>query len=314
MNTSSNSEPILLHPKREKKLKLDYRGQISKLSEKNIEFDIMSESEALSYLENKNYYFKLTSYRSNFEKQGSKYQNLEFAYLVDLANIDAQLRRFIITTSLNTEHAMKVALLRNITNDPNEDGYNIVDNFKNQNSTIYEQALLNLAQSSYSKDMSEKHRDDPSIWVLMEVLTFGGLGRFIDFYSRRKPTKTMRLYSKLFKLAKNLRNASAHSTPLLINLFTDKERIDRPIPEIVRIVHNTGITRSDLQDMKVNDLTSLFILTKYLNSRDSNEHIAREAKKVIKRFDKHAEYYENVPSIQRFKNLFEKLVVFLETS
>lgn len=301
------------HPKREDKPKLSYQDQINHLKEKNIKFNIMTERDAMSYLESRNYYFKLTSYRSNFKKIDGVYQNLEFAYLVDLANIDAQLRRFIITTSLNTEHAMKVTLIRYITSDPNEDGYEIVDAFKHNRSSAFDQAINYLSQSEYSLDLYNKHHEDPSIWVLIEILSFGGLGQFVEFYKSRNNTKTISIYAKIFKFAKNLRNAAAHSNPLLVNLFTDREFIPRPTTEMVSFGKKMGINRSYIQDSKINDLIALFVLTKSLNSKEAVTHISKQATDVINRFDKHADYYIDVASIQQFKKLLSKMIDYLNS-
>lgn len=306
-------EEDLFHPQRERKPKFNYSDQVTHLKEKNIKFNIISESDAIDYLERKNYYFKLTSYRSNFKKTHGLYENLEFAYLVDLANIDAQLRRFIITTSLNTEHAMKVTLLRYITNDSNEDGYEIIDAFKQNRRSAFDLAIKNLSQSQYSSDFYKKHHIDPSVWVLLEILSFGGLVQFVEFYRSRNATKTIKVYSKIFKLAKNLRNAAAHSTPLLVNLFTDRESIRRPMPEIVSYGDVMGIERKYLRDSKINDLVALFVLTKSLNSDRAIAHISKQAMDVLNRFDKHSDYYVDVPSIQEFKQLLSKMIDYLNS-
>lgn len=304
---------VTLHPKRDNKPKLSYCDQIQYLKNKGITFNTMSDRDAMDYLENRNNYFKLTSYRSNFNKIDGIYQNLEFAYLVDLANIDAQLRRFIITTSLNTEHAMKVALLRYITKDSHEDGYEIVDAFKHNRRPAFDQAINFLSQSQYSSDLYNKHHNDPSVWVLLEILSFGGLGQFVEFYRTRNQSKTITVYSKIFKFAKNLRNAAAHSNPLLVNLFTDREFIPRPTPEIVSFGKMMGIDRGYLQDSKINDLVALFVMTKSLNSKEAISHISQQATNVLNRFDKHADYYANVPSVQQFKKLFSKMIDYLNS-
>lgn len=217
----------------ENKPKLTHPELIEHCKTKGITFNEISEEDAIRYLENRNYYFKLTSYRSNFKKIDKQYQNLDFAYLIDLANIDATLRRFIITTSINLEHSLKVWILSYITSDHQEDGYSIVDDFKRNYPGAYEQTIGYLEASSYSQDLNDKHHEAVSIWVLIEFMSFGPLSQFIDFYSMRKKTKALKTVAKTMKYAKNMRNASAHSTPLLINMFTDKQFIPRPDAVIV---------------------------------------------------------------------------------
>ena len=79
------------------KPKLSLDGQIEHLKENGVRFNIMNEMEAKEYLAQNNNYFKLTAYRKNYAKHPAgenkdKYINLEFAYLVDIAVIDMQLR------------------------------------------------------------------------------------------------------------------------------------------------------------------------------------------------------------------------------
>ena len=98
------------------KLKLSYEGQINHLKSKGILFNKVSETKALEYLKLNNNFFKLKSYRKNFNKNKSKdqYVHLEFAYLSDLSIIDTRLRMIILEMALNIEHFTKVDLIRKI--------------------------------------------------------------------------------------------------------------------------------------------------------------------------------------------------------
>ena len=60
--------------------------------EKGIQFNSISEAEAQDYLARNNNYFKLASYRKNYPKftdgpKQGQYENLDFAYLIELARI-----------------------------------------------------------------------------------------------------------------------------------------------------------------------------------------------------------------------------------
>lgn len=113
------------------KLKLSYEGQINHLKSKGILFNKVSETKALEYLKLNNNFFKLKSYRKNFNKNKSKdqYVHLEFAYLSDLSIIDTRLRMIILEMALNIEHFTKVDLIRKITDSDVEDGYKIVQDY-----------------------------------------------------------------------------------------------------------------------------------------------------------------------------------------
>ncbi|MEE1325618.1 MAG: Abi family protein, partial [Streptococcus sp.] len=80
----------------DKKPKLSINNLIKHLSDKGISFKYHSKEEIIDVLENKTYYYKLSSYRKNFPKTpDKKYINLDFKALVDLASIDTYFREII---------------------------------------------------------------------------------------------------------------------------------------------------------------------------------------------------------------------------
>ena len=75
-----------------KKPKLSIDEQISYMRDKKgIKFNIITEEEAIDFLHNSNYFFKLKSFCKNYDKNNTtgKYIDLEFAYLRELSTIDA---------------------------------------------------------------------------------------------------------------------------------------------------------------------------------------------------------------------------------
>ncbi|MDR3189926.1 MAG: Abi family protein [Lactobacillaceae bacterium] len=298
--------------KSENKPKMQYMSLIEYSKNKGIKFQEISELDAINYMATKNYYFKLTSYRTNFKQIDGQYQNLDFAHLIDLANIDATLRRFIITTSLNLEHALKVLLINYITQDKDEDGYQIIQDFKSERPKPYTQTITYMSFNHYSVDFYNKHHAEPAVWVFIESMTFGALGQFVDFYSKRNNTKKLSKISRIMQYAKNLRNAAAHSNPILINLFTDRELIHHPNSMLVSTAAIMNIDRSYMSDIKIHDLVALFELTKILNSPETINHEVVQAKRVLDRFDKHPEYYRDILPVQQFRVLFAKMIDFIE--
>lgn len=92
-----------------RKPKLSYPEQVQHLEQKGVSFALMSKRQALIYLRDNNNFFKLSSYRKNFNKDATnrEYVHLDFAYLVDLAIIDMYLRALMLKMSLNIEHFAK---------------------------------------------------------------------------------------------------------------------------------------------------------------------------------------------------------------
>lgn len=294
----------------EEKRKFKYPEMLDHMEEKGIKFNIVTRKDARTMLATKNYYFKLTAYRKCFKKVNGKYNDLDFAYLTDLASIDSQLRYYILDISLDIEHALKTVLDDLITSDPAEDGYSVVTDFKNAFPTAYSQVMLYLSHSRYLRDLYTKHHEHMASWVFLETMTFGTLSRFLEFYFSKHPKKKLTTANDLLRYAKNLRNASAHNNPLIVNLFSSPERILNPSIQVIQIAQKMEISRKDVQDMKVNDLVCLFDLHKQYCSEASHEHVQRAGRRVLERMRRHSSYYAQNTTICRFIEIFKKLVDF----
>ncbi len=100
--------------------------------EKGVTFNIICEDDAIEYFKNINNYLRTASYRKNYPKHQSgnnrgKYINLDFAYLAELSSLDMHIRRLAFAMCIDIEHAIKTRLITAIENNPDEDGYNIVN-------------------------------------------------------------------------------------------------------------------------------------------------------------------------------------------
>lgn len=286
---------------------------IKHMLKKGIGFNIADQSQARTMLTKVNYYYKLSSYRSNFPKdEKGQYVHLEFAYLTDLASIDMQLRDYLMDLSLDIEHAIKVVLLNLIANDPKEDGYTIVGDFQNQYQAQYHQTIQYWKSNKYLHDFYQKRHEDVAIWVLMETMTFGTLSMFVDFYFDRTETKQVRKIKNYLRFCKNIRNACAHSNPLLVNLFSDREFLRKPSAPVTTAASQIGINRSYLQDLKINDLVSVFYLHKSLQSHKMSEHRCRQGRRLIKRFHRHADWYADNTQLNTFFRILTILIDYLD--
>lgn len=171
----------------ERKELLSYPDLIQKLDDNGILFNIIDKRTATKILQEKNYYYKLTSYRKLFTKENGKY-NIEFATLVDIAVIDMQLRYLLLDICLDVEHSIKTAIMDVVTKNPKVDGYNIIKDYAFRNPRGFASTKSSLQKNAYLKKVYSKHNQDLPIWVLIEVMDFGNLCYFIEMYCDKYPT------------------------------------------------------------------------------------------------------------------------------
>ena len=173
---------------------LSVDGLIAHSKEKGITFEIISEDEAKEYLGRNNNYFKLSSYRKNYTKFPSgprkdQYRDLDFAYLIELARIDVEVRHILLKMCLDIEHFLKVSLIKAVENNlqagNGEDGYKIVTDFITDASGVnFEERAKNISKRSgaisrkigqntknpYCEGLMRKYRGEMPIWVFVEVI------------------------------------------------------------------------------------------------------------------------------------------------
>ncbi|MGX7092215.1 Abi family protein [Hutsoniella sourekii] len=144
-----------------RKPKLTILELIEKMKAKGITFKIISEDKAKEIIENRNYYYRITSYRKNFPKnKDNMYDQLDFAVLNDLASIDSYLRSYLLNLALDIEHTAKTKLLTEISYNHNEDGYSIVQDFKDKYIQKFNQTIKYFRNNQYLKDMSNRRMED----------------------------------------------------------------------------------------------------------------------------------------------------------
>ncbi len=204
------------------KKKLSFEEQIMDLESKNVHFELSSKEDAQKFLQYNNYYFKLKSYAHNYSKYSKvgmqhKYINLDFAYLVELSDLDMHLRKLIVNLCLDIEHFLKVRLMRDIVANPKEDGYHIVCKFVEQDYSVLTNLYKNLEGAANSDLIKKFHENEDKIpvWGLIEALSFG---RFIELYNLYYGIYGGHSYASYLGNVKFLRNAAAHNTCLINSL------------------------------------------------------------------------------------------------
>lgn len=211
-----------MEDQREKK-KLTVEKQIQNMVEKNIKFELCSKEDAQKFLKYNNYYFKLKSYARNYNinTQTRKYYNLDFAYLVELSKLDMYIRKIILELSLDVEHYLKVRLMNDLSDNSQEDGYNIVKLFLQYHPNAEADIQSKVNKYSFCSDLAEKHLNEYrepqklALWNIVELLSFGNFMELYEMYYQMYPSFN---YSDYLKSIKFIRNAAAHNNCILSTL------------------------------------------------------------------------------------------------
>ncbi len=285
---------------------------IEHMKQKGITFNYISEEAATDIINNKNYFYKITAYRKNFNKINGQYKDLDFGYLVDLASIDMGFRYYFLQLSLDIEHGIKVNLLNIITRNPSINGYDIVNEFELFSPRTVSMIKKRFAKNEYLKDMYSKRISDIPIWVLLEIMDMGSLQIFIDFYLKKYPDGRLKTAQIHLKYARFLRNAAAHSNCILLNIFNPGSYLNNTDSSVVSHGMTMGVTRNEMRYRKINDAISLFVLHKNYTSRTLQERRHNEGQVLLERSLKNNKYYKNNYELKKIYKIGEKLIDYLK--
>ena len=266
---------------------LSIDGQITQLKEKGVTFELCSEEEARAYLADRTYYFKLRSFRKLFDKRvggerDGQYINLDFGHLRALASLDRDLRYALLPLTLDAEHAARTKLIRNITENPDEDGYAVCADYmaslNHDERRRRKRDVGMLKKDIYCGDLLKKYGSDPAkmpSWVLLELFSFGS---FVDLYlfcAKRWGDKGMENEHYLLRQAKSVRNACAHSSGML-NGFRQFDDTIETDDNVEKALANTGLSHrvrtSRMDCPRIKQITTLM----YAHSTTITEGRSRE--------------------------------------
>lgn len=284
---------------------LTIEEQIEHLKSKGVLFNIINEDDAKKYLRNNINYFKLTSYRKNYPVHPDginkgKYINLEFAYLIDLAIIDMNLRYRIIQMALDIEHHTKLELINKVV-DSRDDGYTIVKDYKcsldaKQNDNLENEILRNLS-SVYCGEMICKYGDNMPVWVFIEVIPFGRLVSFYKFCYKRYSDDSMEENYYRLLMCKELRNAAAHSNCVINNLSsrTSKYNTNKDVTKALTKIPNISSTlrRQRMSNARIQQIvTLLYTYKKVVLSDGLKNRNTQQMEDLVDRVNKNIDYYK----------------------
>lgn len=187
--------------------KLSIDEQITDMQTKGITFHHSDKDNAKRFLKYNTYYFKIKAYERNYDKYNAtpkkgQYINLDFAYLKELSTLDMYLRKTILSMALDIEHALKVQFLYELTQNPLEDGYTIVEEFLMQDFTTVK-IIHNKIGKSATSDLIQKRLnedDNYSLWEIVVVLSFGHFIDLYQLYYAKYPSKNKDILFEISKI------------------------------------------------------------------------------------------------------------------
>lgn len=291
---------------------------IQHMKNRGITFNEISENDAKQFLQNNNYYMKLAAYRANYDKcdtgkRQGQYKKLDFGYLKELSTIDMYLRYIVMDMCLDIEHVIKVRLIKNITNNPSEDGYDIVRKFIAQDDNL--RILKNIRShksGEYCKDLIEKYYPYFPVWVFVELISFGDLLYFCSFYEKIYGVQIIN--NKLMNTVRDVGNAAAHSNCLL-NKMTEKidstKQVNNEISSFIIGMKNISKTS------RVNNLsykfTNSFVTVLYVYDSLMNEIPKQKRYKEIQEFMngrvvKNKQFFQSNSKIVGVYNFHKKVI------
>ena len=303
------------------KKKLSIDELIDHMKTRGIKFDIASENDARDFLAHNNYYLKLASYRTLYEKcpQGScregQYQNLDFGYLKELSTIDMHLRYIIVEMCLDIEHAIKVRLVNAVTQNSDDDGYQLIKLYlkdEDSNFTILK-SIRSHKSGEYCKDLIEKYYPFFPIWVLVELISFGDLLHLCRFYEKTYKCSLIP-DNKFMNTIRDLRNASAHSNCLINKMTAKMEATKQPDSIITCFVKGMkGISASSRaknlnKTFAYNMVTLLYVYNQLMPAIAKNKRYLQLQEFLNGRVIKNKDYFKSNTQIVGVYNFLKKVV------
>ncbi len=292
-----------------RKKKLNIAEQIEYMEYQGVKFskDLCSIDKAKDFLENSNYYFKITFFYELYdfeydEKQNKQYKNLEFAYLRELSIMDSTLRNIILEITLTIEHLLKVSLNRHFCNNESEDGYQIVEQYLQKKRAPKVFDIFNRDRSKiniYTRDILEKYYPhDFALWNFIEILTFSEFISFLKFYNEKYEMENFNptIYSLLFN-TNLLRNIAAHNTCVL-NKIKTKDQTFKPTKRLFSYANRLklGFTSKEIKSFYENplihDYLSILLVYNTLCSGKMRKKSTEKILLLLERFAKHKDYFQ----------------------
>ncbi len=302
------------------------------LKKKNIKFEKISEEDAEKYLKCNNNYYNLTAYKHNFERYvmngnfADRFIDLDFAYLKDLAIIDHRTRLVLFKMIIDIEHYLKIRILNLIEDIEQEDGYRIVNMFLEEDFNNKKfpkkvhKSIFRKVDNSYYKEIISKYDADKNeklenipIWEFLEIITFGDLVSFYQFFAREYNLEEENKNVFILKEIVKLRNAVAHNSCILSDL-NKKYNKCKPDYKIINYLNDCDIKKdareNKLSNPRIRQITyTLYMFNEIVTSIGIKRNVVEDIYNLFCiRINLHKEYYNNNELLKSIYVYFDKIM------
>ena len=322
MNNNSNQK--ILRPM------MKVSEMVPYLKSKNIKFNLLSEEEAEKYLKENNNYYNVTAYKNNFPiyqcgELTGKYIDLDFAYLKDLSIIDYRTRIVLFKMIIDIEHYLKIRILNKIEELNDEDGYNIVNLYLEQDyndekypKRIHDSIRKKVTNEYYKKIFSKYDIDGDTkienipIWEFLEIITFGELINFFVFFTQKYNLDDKK-YIFILREINKLRNAVAHNSCVLSEL-DKKDNHHSADTLVINYLKKCGIGKENrmnkLRNSRIRQITyTLYMFNEIVSSIGVKNNVKHEVSKLFYgRIILNRKYYNNNELLKSIYEYFDKII------
>ncbi len=181
------------------------------------------------------------------------------------------------------------------------------DNIMKKVSNEYYQKIF----SKYDLDKDKKLENIP-IWEFLEIITFGELINFFEFFTQNYNLEDNR-YVFILREVNKLRNAVAHNSCVLSEL-NKKDNNFRPDTLVINYLKNCGIGKENrnnkLKNSRIRQITyTLYLFNIIVSSEGVKNNVKHEISKLFyRRIILNRKYYNNNGLLKSIYEYFDKII------
>ena len=226
---------------------------------------------------------------------------------------------------IDIEHYLKIRILNTIEEISEEDGYKIVNlylekdfNDKERPKRVHESIRKKVSNEYYQKIFSKYDLDKDTkienipIWEFLEIITFGELINFFDFFTKYYVLDDNK-YIFILREVNKLRNTVAHNSCVLCEL-DKKDNTHRADTLVINYLKDCDIGKENrntkLSNSRIRQITyTLYMFNIIVSSEGIKNNVKHDITKLFYgRIILNGKYYNNNGLLKSIYNYFDKII------